>query len=131
MSVLTDLRFALRLWRRHPTMVAVAGLSLGLGVGATTTMYSVVSKVAHYKLGFKNVDRLVILWSTDSERGFDEQPPNWEIVQAILKDGTSFEAFGGMEWLQPRIVLISAPVTRPSLSSIAVSIIESVKPLMP
>jgi len=98
MSVLTDLRFALRLWRRHPTMVAVAGLSLGLGVGATTTMYSVVSKVAHYKLGFKNVDRLVILWSTDSERGFNEQPPNWEIVQAILKDGTSFEAFGGMQF---------------------------------
>ena len=98
MSVLTDLRFALRLWRRHPTMVAVAGLSLGLGVGATTTMYSVVSKVAHYKLGFKNVDRLVILWSTDSERGFNEQPPNWEIVQAILKDGNSFEAFGGMQF---------------------------------
>jgi putative ABC transport system permease protein len=98
MSVLTDLRFALRLWRRHPTLVVVAGLSLGLGVGATTTMYSVVNKVAHYKLGFKDVDRLVILWNTDSERGFNEQPPNWEIVQAILKDGTSFEAFGGMQF---------------------------------
>ena len=98
MSVLTDLRFALRLWRRHPTMVVVAGLSLGLGVGATTTMYSVVNKVAHYKLGFKDVDRLVIVWSTEPERGINEQPPNWEIVQAILKDGTSFEAFGGSQF---------------------------------
>ncbi len=60
MSLLTDLRFALRLWRRHPTLVIVAGLSLGLGVGATTTMYSVMSKVAHYRLGFKDVDRMVI-----------------------------------------------------------------------
>ena len=98
MSVLTDLRFALRLWRRHPTMVVVAGLSLGLGVGATTTMYSVVNKVAHYKLGFKDVDRLVIVWSTDPERGFNEQPPTYEIVQALQKDGTSFEAFGGAQF---------------------------------
>ncbi len=94
MSVLTDLRFALRLWRRHPTLVVVAGLSLGLGVGATTTMYSVMSKVAHYRLGFKDVDRMVIVWSTDPERGITEQPPTWEIVQALLKNGRSFEAFG-------------------------------------
>jgi putative ABC transport system permease protein len=94
MSVLTDLRFALRLWRRHPTLVVVAGLSLGLGVGATTTMYSVMSKVAHYRLGFKDVDRMVIVWSTDPERGITQQPPTWEIVQALLKDGRSFEAFG-------------------------------------
>jgi len=94
MSLLTDLRFALRLWRRHPTLVVVAGLSLGLGVGATTTMYSVVSKVAHHRLGFKDVDRMVIVWSTDPERGITEQPPTWEIVQALLKDGRSFQAFG-------------------------------------
>jgi putative ABC transport system permease protein len=104
MSVLTDLRFALRLWRRHPTMVAVAGLSLGLGVGATTTMYSVVHKVAHYKLGFKDVDRLVLVWNTDPENGINEQPPTFEIVQAIQKDGKSFEDFGGVQ-------LFGTPVT--------------------
>ena len=37
---LSDVRYGLRLWRRQPTMVIVAGLSLGLGVGATTTMYA-------------------------------------------------------------------------------------------
>ncbi len=94
MSVLTDLRYAVRLWKRHPTVVVVAGLSLGLGVGATTTMYSVVNRVAHYDLGFKDVDRMVILWSTDPERGNQEDAPTWEIVQAILKDGSSFESFG-------------------------------------
>jgi putative ABC transport system permease protein len=104
MSVLTDLRFALRLWRRHPSMVAVAGISLGLGVGATTTMYSVVNKVAHYKLGFKDVDRLVIVSNTDPEHGNNEQPPTFEIVQALRKDGTSFEDFGGAQFF-------GAPVT--------------------
>ena len=31
---LADLRYALRLWKRYPTLVLVAGVSLGLGVGA-------------------------------------------------------------------------------------------------
>src|SRR5262245_53402317 len=96
MTLLTDLRFALRLWRRHPTMVAVAGFSLGLGVGATTTMYSVVSKVAHYDLGFKDVDRLVMVSGTEPERGRREQPLSWEIVQALLR-GNSFEAIGQIQ----------------------------------
>ena len=91
---LADVRYALRLWRRHPTLVAVAGLSLGLGVGATTTMYSVVNRVAHYELGFADVNRLVVVWSTNPEKGIRQQPPTWQIVQAILEHGQSFEAFG-------------------------------------
>jgi hypothetical protein len=92
-DLLTDLRFALRLWRRHPTMVVVAGLSLGLGVGATTTMYSVVNKVTHYDLGFKDVDRLVMVSGTDTERGNGEQSLSFEMVQALLR-GSSFEGIG-------------------------------------
>jgi putative ABC transport system permease protein len=91
---LSDVRYALRLWRRHPAMVAVAALSLGLGVGATTTMYSVVNRVAHYELGFADADRLVVLWSTNQERGIRQMPPNWEIVRALLEHGQSFESFG-------------------------------------
>ena len=53
---LSDVRYGFRLWRRHPTMVVVAGLSLGLGVGATTTMYSVVNRVANYELGFADAE---------------------------------------------------------------------------
>src|SRR6266496_208827 len=94
MSVLGDLRYALRLWKRYPTLVVVAGLSLGLGVGATTTMYSVVNRVSHYELGFKDVDRMVIVWNAEPDKGINEQPPTWEIVQALLKNGSSFEAIG-------------------------------------
>jgi putative ABC transport system permease protein len=89
---LSDIRYGLRLWRRQPTMVIVGGLSLGLGVGATTTMYSVVNRVANYQLGFADSDRLAVLWGTD--RGVSQQPVNWEIVRAILEHGQSFESFG-------------------------------------
>ena len=91
---LSDVRYALRLWRRHPTMVIVAGLSLGLGVGATTTMYGVVNRVANYQLGFADADRLAVLWTTNAERGIRQQPPSWEIVHAVLEHGHAFESFG-------------------------------------
>jgi putative ABC transport system permease protein len=94
---LSDMRYALRLWRRHPSLLAVAGISLGLGVGATTTMYSVVNRVAFYDLGFNDVDRLVVLWSTDVKRGADEMPPSREITQALLEHGHSFESFGSFQ----------------------------------
>lgn len=90
----SDVRYALRLWRRHPSLVAVAGMSLGLGVGATTTMYSVVNRVAHYELGFADVHRLAVVWTANAEKGIREQPPNWEIISALLEHGQSFEAFG-------------------------------------
>jgi putative ABC transport system permease protein len=90
----SDVRYALRLWRRHPTMIAVAGLSLGLGVGATTTMYSVVNRVAHYDLGFADEGRLVVVWKANPERGNLEQPLNWLIVRALLEHGQSFESLG-------------------------------------
>ncbi|HYX83186.1 MAG TPA: ABC transporter permease [Gemmatimonadales bacterium] len=90
----SDVRYALRLWRRHPAMIVVAGLSLGLGVGATTTMYSVVNRVAHYDLGFADEGRLVVVWQANPERGNLEQPLNWVIVRALLEQGHSFESLG-------------------------------------
>jgi putative ABC transport system permease protein len=91
---LADLRYALRLWKRYPSLVLVAGMSLGLGIGATTTMFSVMNNVTHYNLHFKDVDRLAVLWATDSERGQGRAPTDWETVQAVLEHGHSFESFG-------------------------------------
>ena len=89
---LSDLRFAWRIWTRHPMTLAVTTLSLGLGVGATTVMYSLLSRVTHYDVGFANEDRLVVFSNTSRESG--EQPPTYPIVQALLKSGKSFEALG-------------------------------------
>jgi putative ABC transport system permease protein len=91
---LSDLRFALRLWARRPTLPIVAGLSLGLGIGATTTMYSLLSGVAHYEFRFAAEDRVVVLSNTQVDDGPAEQPPTYDVVQALLASGRSFEALG-------------------------------------
>jgi putative ABC transport system permease protein len=108
---LADVSYSLRLWRRHPTLVAVAALSLGLGVGATTTMYSVVNRVANYNLGFKDTDRLVVVTNNDPEHGINEQPTNQEIVEAILKNGRSFESFGLFQQFGAPVTLTGTSAT--------------------
>ena len=107
-----DVRYALRLWRRYPTLVLVAGLSLGLGVGATTTMFSVVNNVANYKLEFRDVDRLAVLWTTDREQGGGQSPPDWELVRAVLKHGHSFETFGFFQGGGAPVTLSGVEVSR-------------------
>ena len=110
----TDARYTLRLWKRYPGLVVVAGLSLGLGVGATTTMYSVVNNVAHYELQFKDVDRLVVLWKTDTKRGPGNQVTDWETAQAILEHGQSFESFGFFQGGGAPVTLSGDEVSRVS-----------------
>jgi putative ABC transport system permease protein len=109
---IADVRYAFRLWRRYPALVLVAGLSLGLGVGATTTMFSVVNHVANYKLDFRDVDRLAVLWTTDRAQGSDRTPPDWETVQAIVEHGHSFETFGFFQGGGAPVTLSGVEVSR-------------------
>src|SRR6185436_17219865 len=61
-SVRQDARFALRALRRTPLATAAALLTLALGVGATTAIFSVVYGVLVRPLPYRDADRLVHLW---------------------------------------------------------------------
>lgn len=66
-----DLSYALRTFRRAPGFAAVAILTLALGIGATTAVFSVVNTVLLQPLPFKNQDRLMVLWESAKKRKLD------------------------------------------------------------
>ncbi len=60
-NLMRETRFALRRLRRRPTFTAVVVLTLGLGIGATTSIFSVVKSVLLDPLPFPNAERLVVV----------------------------------------------------------------------
>lgn len=69
-QMLQDLGYAFRTFRRAPGFAAVAILTLALGIGATTAVFSVVNTVLLQPLPFKNQDRLMVLWESAKKREF-------------------------------------------------------------
>ncbi|PYX83066.1 MAG: ABC transporter permease [Acidobacteria bacterium] len=69
-GVLQDLRYAFRQIQKAPAFAAVAVVTLALGIGANTAIFSVVNSVLLRALPFKDADRLVRIWHTPPRSSF-------------------------------------------------------------
>ncbi|MEX2151699.1 MAG: ABC transporter permease [Gemmatimonadaceae bacterium] len=68
-----DVRVGVRGLLRSPGFTAIAVLSLALGIGATTTMFSVVNAVMFRPFPYADTDRLALIWTDDVRRGLPRE----------------------------------------------------------
>lgn len=71
-----DLRYGLRVLLRNPGLTAIVLISLALGIGANTAIFSVVNSVLFRPLPFKDPEKLVVVWEDASFVGFPENTPS-------------------------------------------------------
>ncbi len=71
-SIPGDCRFAIRQFRNSPSVILVAILSIALGIGSTTTIFSIVEAMVLNPYPYKSPDRIVQMqfWNKDGARGF-------------------------------------------------------------
>ena len=93
-----DLRYACRSLRKAPGFSIVAIITLSLGIGATTAMFSVVQAVLLRPLDYAQADRLVKVVGFDRDEGIIENLSPADFLD-FQRDATSFVRMGAHGWV--------------------------------
>ncbi len=117
-SLVQDLRFALRQVRKSPAFSAIAAVTLALGIGATTAIFSVVSQVILKPLPYPRADRIVQVWEVTTggphvhvadpnfldleryNRSFSAMAAYYQWTTALVSNGEAVRTV--TTWVSPR-----------------------------
>jgi predicted permease len=91
-KLLQDIRYALRLWRRRPGFALVAILTLALGIGANTAMFSIVNAVLLRPLPYAHSERLMSIWVRTAS--FPRGLLSYKEYEEVRKQNGSIESLG-------------------------------------
>jgi hypothetical protein len=110
-----DLRYALRAMRKSPGFTLTAVLSLALGIGANTAIFTVVNAVLLRPLPFPEPDRLVQLWESKPSKGYFRNVVNPFNFLDWRERTHSFEAMAAVSGLTTNLTGLGDPLALPGL----------------
>jgi putative ABC transport system permease protein len=91
-----DIRYATRLLLRNRGFAAAALLTIALGVGGATAIFSVVDAVLLRPLPYPHAERLVAVWETDRNSGTLREPASLPDMLDMRQESRSLDALGGL-----------------------------------
>jgi len=89
-TLLQDIRYGIRTLLKQPAFTAIAIITIALGIGANTAIFSVVNAVILRPLPYTDADRLMMLWSTTARDGNQEQPFSFADYGDVRTQAKSF-----------------------------------------
>jgi putative ABC transport system permease protein len=97
-NLMADLRFALRMLSKNPGFSSIAILTLALGIGGTTAVFSYVNAILLKPLPFRDSQRLVMLFEENLENGWRQVPVAPTIFADWRDHCTAFESLVVRGW---------------------------------
>src|SRR5215204_7202312 len=95
-TLLKDIRFGARTLARQPGFTAVAVLTLALGIGANTAIFTVIDAALLRSLPYRDPARLVHLWETKRNRDFEQREASYPDFLDLRAQGAEvFEGLAG------------------------------------
>ena len=104
-----NIRYALRLLRKSPGFTAIAVVTLALGIGANTAVFSVVDAVMLRPLPYADPARLVSLWETNDERPGSRNNVAPANLVDYVRANRSFDGLAGFESSSKSLTKVGAP----------------------
>jgi predicted permease len=95
-ELVQDVRYGVRMLVHTPSFSIVAILSLTLGIGASTAIFSVVNGVLLRSTPVADLDRVVMVWETDRNTGTTREPASIPDYLDLQRDSGSFSSIGGV-----------------------------------
>src|ERR1041384_3652793 len=115
-TLIQDIRYGVRMLAKHKAFTSIAVITLALGIGANTAIFSVVNELLLRPLPYRDADRIVTMWEVSPEgrhqnstsranfRAWRDQSTSYEYIAAFSDQRVNLTGNGDPEELSVQFV---------------------------